>query len=81
MSLLNEDQQPAVFWITNPDNDYIGNRAVASANHGFWMRLPNNPTGPSATNSICPIRAKLGTFTDNVAHSNGENGLFIWEVC
>ena len=35
-SLLNTDQIPAVFWITNPQNVFIGNAAVASRAYGFW---------------------------------------------
>ena len=35
-SLLNTDQIPAVFWITNPQNYFIGNAGAASRAYGFW---------------------------------------------
>jgi hypothetical protein len=38
MSLLNTDQTPASFWITNPHNYVSGNAAAGSANYGFWYR-------------------------------------------
>ena len=38
-SLLNTDTTPASFWITNPDNIFIGNHAVGSASYGFWFDL------------------------------------------
>lgn len=36
LSLLNTDQLPAVFWITNPNNTFVGNAAAASRAYGFW---------------------------------------------
>ena len=39
-SLLNTDQTPAAFWITNANNRYIGNRAVGSHTLGFGLILP-----------------------------------------
>ena len=38
-SLLNTDTTPASFWITNPDNIFIGNRAAGSHSYGFWFDL------------------------------------------
>lgn len=38
-SLLNTDQTPACFWITHPDNDFIGNHAAGSDRYGFWYDL------------------------------------------
>ena len=51
---------PASFWITNPDNNYIGNRAAGSDHCNFWMKLDAHPTGASATDSICPTGVPLG---------------------
>ena len=39
MSLLNTDQTPACFWITNPDNNFVGNHAAGSDRYGFWYDL------------------------------------------
>ena len=74
-SLLNTDSSPACFWLTNPDNILIGNHCAGSDHYGFWFDLVNNPTGPSATSSRCPINEKLGEFRDNVAHSLNNYGL------
>ena len=38
--------------------------------YGFWYNLLPNPTGPSATTTICPRFTPLGEFTNNRAHSN-----------
>jgi hypothetical protein len=77
-SLLNTDQTPASFWITHPDNQFIGNHAAGSDRYGFWFDLQTNPTGPSFDSNICPEYEQLGEFTGNVAHSNGRYGLRIF---
>lgn len=74
-SLLNTDQTPASFWITHPDNQFIGNHAAGSDRYGFWFDLQEHPTGPSFDPNICPEFMQLGEFTGNVAHSNGRYGL------
>ena len=79
-SLLNTDSIPAVFWITNPNNTFIGNSAVASRAYGFWYDLDAHPSGPSQTDSVCPNKNPFGEFSNNVAHSNAEFGLRIWET-
>ena len=71
---------PASFWITNPDNIYIGNHAAGSDHCNFWMKLDDHPSGPSATNSVCPNGVKLGTFKDNVAHSATRYGLRVFPL-
>ena len=78
MSLLNTDQTPASFWITNPNNIWRRNHAAGSDRYGFWFDLRAHPEGPSATTSICPVGERLGEFTDNEAHSNGRYGLRIF---
>jgi hypothetical protein len=77
-SLLNTDQIPATFWITNPNNNYIGNVAAGSAGSGFFINPEPHPTGPSFTLSICPSGRALGIFTNNSAHSC-DFGFRIWE--
>ena len=79
-SLLNTDSIPAVFWITNPNNTFEGNSAVASRAYGFWYDLDSHPSGPSQTDSVCPNKNSFGEFSNNVAHSNAEFGLRIWET-
>lgn len=78
MNLLPSDVRPATFWITNPDNYFIGNVAAGSQSMGFWFALPEHPTGlESNRTDVWPRQTKLGAFLDNVAHSNGETGLFV----
>jgi hypothetical protein len=77
-SLLNSDQTPASFWITNPDNVIINNHAAGSDRYGFWYDLKPHPLGPSYTESICPENTRLGEFRNNVAHSNQRYGLRIF---
>lgn len=68
---------PGTFWITNPDNTFTGNVAAGSRGVGFWFALPEHPTGPSATPDIWPRQTPLRLFDDNVAHSNGADGLHV----
>ena len=79
-SLLNTDQTPANFWITNPNNDFVRNRAVGSHGFGFWFDTFKHPTGPSADPSVWSTHAPLGTFEDNTAHSCGMDGFWIDRV-
>ena len=79
-SLLNTDQIPATFWITNPRNIFIDNAAVASCAYGFWYDLDDHPSGPSFTTNVCPNKEPFGTFENNVAHTCSEFGLRIWET-
>ena len=68
---------PSVFWITNPDNTFTDNAAAGSEGTGFWIALPEHPTGPSTDTSVWPRRTPLGTFANNVAHSNRVDGLHV----
>ncbi|CBY32974.1 unnamed protein product [Oikopleura dioica] len=79
-SLLNTDLWAAGFWITNPDNVLVGNRAVGGTHNGFWYNMPKRPTGPSFTKQICPRFTEMGRFEQNSAHSNGWFGLWIYPV-
>jgi cell migration-inducing and hyaluronan-binding protein len=80
-AILDSDRSPATFWITNPDNVVRGNVAAGSEGHGFWIALPEHPTGlfaqiwPGQARAMWPRRTKLRSFADNVAHSNGRDGL------
>ncbi|HEX9893880.1 MAG TPA: G8 domain-containing protein [Gemmatimonadales bacterium] len=75
--LLPSDVTPATFWITNPDNSFSGNVAAGSRGFGFWFALPDQPTGLSTGRVLFPRRTPLREFSDNVAHSNRNNGLHV----
>ncbi|HSO54457.1 MAG TPA: transmembrane domain-containing protein, partial [Actinomycetes bacterium] len=75
--LLDSDEHigPTSYRITNPDNSFRGNVAVASEGTGFWVALPEHPTGLSETGRVWPRRMRLRQFDGNVAHSNDGDGL------
>jgi len=77
-ALLNTDQTPACFWITNPNNIWRGNHCAGSDRYGFWFDLRPHPEGPSATTSYCPTGVKLGEFNNNEAHSVGRYALRVF---
>lgn len=74
LRLLDSDDTPATFWVTNPANHLTGNVAAGSDSHGFWYDLPEAPTGLSAGRAMDIRHLPLGTFDDNVAHSSPDRG-------
>ncbi len=71
----NEEQNrtPATYWITNPNNEFVGNVAAGTVGTGFWFALHQVPTGLSSTDRrfqrLEPTKEPLGVFRRNVAHS------------
>src|SRR5690606_1013167 len=67
--LIPSDNTASTFWITNPDNIYRDNVAAGSDQIGFWIALPQHPTGEfdgtEASNSTWPRRTRLREFTGN----------------
>jgi cell migration-inducing and hyaluronan-binding protein len=78
--LIPSDNTASTFWATNPDNSYIGNVAAGSDQIGFWIALPQHPTGAfegtEVSKNTWPRRTKLREFTGNVAHSNFDGLMF-----
>ena len=77
-NMLQTDTSVASFWITNPTNDFYGNRAAGGDFYGIWYEIKMNPDGPSATMDVCPMGNPLGYVANNVAHSNIRFGLRIF---
>ncbi len=76
-AVLDTDLRPAAYWIANPANALVGNVAAGTDGVGFWYDLPLHPGGPSRDATIFPRRISLGTFAQNVAHTNAHDGLFV----
>ncbi|HEX6962100.1 MAG TPA: hypothetical protein VF175_09555, partial [Lacipirellula sp.] len=78
--LIPSDNTAATFWITNPNNIYVDNVAAGAEATGFWMSLPEHPTGAfegtDASAATWPRRTPLGEFKGNVAHSNFDAFMF-----
>jgi hypothetical protein len=78
--LIPSDNTVATFWITNPANTYIDNVAAGSDTNGFWLSLPEHPTGAfegtEISKSTWPRRTPFGEFRGNVAHSNYDGFMF-----
>src|SRR3984885_2531779 len=78
--LIPSDNTASTFWITNPDNIYRDNVAAGSDANGFWMSLPEHPTGKFEGTEISaktwPRRTPFREFKGNTAHSNFDSFLF-----
>ncbi len=61
------------YWITNPDNTWVGNVAAGSEGTGIWFALPAVAIGLSANDpqysSVRPLTTNLGKFEFNSSHS------------
>jgi len=65
------DGEPSTYWITNPSNYLVGNVAAGSESSGYWFELWLRGTRAGNFPHLDPERDALGSFIDNVAHSNG----------
>jgi hypothetical protein len=78
--LIPSDNTASSFWITNPDNIYRDNVAAGSEATGFWIALPEHPTGAfkgaDGSDKIWPRRTALREFSGNVSHSNYDGLMF-----
>ncbi len=79
--LLDSDRDPSVYWITHPNNTFINNVAAGSEGRGFWIALPEHPTGPSKTAendaNVWNRREQFAPFVGNVGHSNNNDALHV----
>src|SRR6185312_10960216 len=78
--LIPSDNTAASFWITNPANSYIDNVAAGSDENGFWLSLPEHPTGAfkdaEISKTIWPRLTPMRAFKGNVSHSNFDGFMF-----
>jgi cell migration-inducing and hyaluronan-binding protein len=69
----------STFWLDHPNNYIESNVAAGSDAMGFFFVFHREPTGPSV-GDLPPYhgeRSQLGSFRNNVAHSNQKFGLII----
>ena len=69
----------AAFWITNPNNTFVGNISAGASGTGFWYAIPRVALGGSANlqdingdliyAGYNPIYAEFGQFDNNSSHS------------
>ncbi len=73
----------AAYWITNPDNTFVGNIAAGAgdqrtddwagdpgpAGTGFWFAIPRAALGDAMNSGVQPIFAEFGQFDYNSSHS------------
>jgi hypothetical protein len=65
-----QDAGPSSFWITNPNNSFVGNVAAGSEGSGYWFALPEDPLHePQQEPPYHPIEQPIGSFQGNTAHS------------
>jgi cell migration-inducing and hyaluronan-binding protein len=78
--LIPSDNTASTFWITNPDNIFRDNVAAGSEATGFWLALPQHPTGAFEGTEISkttwPRRTRVREFKGNTAHSNFDGFMF-----
>lgn len=75
-----QNRSPATFWITNPNNEFVGNSAAGTIGTGYWFIFPpaplglsGDPTKPYYSNyfaGLQPDKEPLGLFVDNVCHTS-----------
>ena len=64
------DAGAAAFYVSNPNNDVIGNAASGGVS-GFAYPVLHKPIGLSRTVQIVPAARPFGIFQGNTAHSSG----------
>jgi hypothetical protein len=71
------DDNPATFWITNPNNTFIGNVAAGGASTGFWIIPLRNllRDGDPLSKGGVPRDYPLKEFVNNTGHSNSKRNL------
>ncbi|HWL62897.1 MAG TPA: G8 domain-containing protein [Steroidobacteraceae bacterium] len=79
-TLLPSDNTVSAYWITNPDNTFVGNVAAGSEANGFWLSLPEHPNGAflgtEISSNTWPRRTRFREFRNNTAHSNFDGFMF-----
>mmetsp|Transcript_14645 Transcript_14645/g.20891 ORF Transcript_14645/g.20891 Transcript_14645/m.20891 type:complete len:1853 (+) Transcript_14645:178-5736(+) len=82
LSIAESDNFAATFWISNPNNYFLGNVAAGGEDNGFWYEFLDFIRGPSAKDDpnyeIDPSSFIFGFHRDNVVHSNTGEGFKLY---
>ena len=63
------------FWLTNPNNAVFNNAVADVSGHGIWYAFSKTPLGLfKNVKMFPPVHTAFGSFDNNVAHSNRQNG-------
>ncbi|MEM6574573.1 MAG: G8 domain-containing protein [Pseudomonadota bacterium] len=69
------EERPSAFWITNPANEFVENRAVGVImGMGFWFVEPDNGSGTAIGRNSPHHDDLLARFERNVAHTISKVG-------
>lgn len=66
---IETDNFPATYWITNPENLFVGNVAAGSHDSGFWFEPKLRGVRKSWYVGYDPRIIPIQVFKDNVVHS------------
>lgn len=82
LSIKESDHLVATFWISNPNNHFIGNVCAGGEDTGFWYEFLTLVRGPSAKwdpgYDINPSEFDFGSFDGNIIHSNLGDGFKLY---
>ncbi|GJP59359.1 hypothetical protein CLOP_g11076 [Closterium sp. NIES-67] len=72
------DDRPSTFWITNPNNNLIGNVAAGSEDSGYWMELRDRVRGFTLSypglNATVPANGPFGIYATTWPTATGDRG-------
>ena len=82
LSLEESDMFASTFWISNPNNYFLGNVCAGGEDTGFWYEFLEFVRGPSTAfdpyHQINPSKFSFGAFEDNVMHSYKGDGFKLY---
>ena len=82
LSIAESDHFASTFWISNPNNHFIGNVCAGGEDTGFWYEFLTIVRGPSVeydpNYQINPSEFIFGSFVGNVIHSYKGDGFKLY---
>jgi len=82
LSISESDHFASTFWISNPNNHFIGNVCAGGEDTGFWYEFLTLVRGPSAEfdpyYEVNPSEFTFGSFVGNIIHSYKGDGFKLY---